>query len=128
MGSPTVESFEGPGTVSVNGRVLADATKLSVKISTNDNDVLTMRKGWAGTSDGAMTTDITIDSAVPRKGMEADYIQLITARKPVSMTVKLAGKRITATGKFRDLDATQDVSSPANMQVSFKGGQPQVRG
>jgi hypothetical protein len=124
----TVESFEGPGTVAVNGRILADATKLGIKISTNDNDVVTMRKGWAGTSDGAMTTDITIDSAVPRKGLESDWIMLITKRKPVSITCKVAGKRITVTGKFRDLDINQDVSSPAGVTVVFKGGEPDARG
>lgn len=128
MSSPSVESYEGPGTIAVNGRVLADATKISVEIDTRDNEVNTMRKGMAGFSDGSTVTKITIDSAVPRKGMEADFLMYVTKRKPVSITTKVAGKRITAGGRFMKYTLNQSTDSPASVSTDFSGGEPQVVG
>lgn len=128
MATPTQKNFEGRGQIFFNGRVIADATKVNLKINTNDNDVTTFGGGYAGSSDGATTTDITIDLAVARKGFESDFLMVVTQRKPVSITMKAAGKRITVGCKVRDFDLTQDVASAASASLTLKGGEPQIVG
>ena len=124
----TPQSYEGAGTIAINGRILAEATKFTWTIDTQDNDVLTMRKGLAGFSDGPTKIEMTIDSAVPRKGLESPWFDILLGRKPVSATFKFGGKRITASGRFKTLDGSQDVSSPASATVKFVGGEPEARG
>ncbi len=124
----TIQQYEGAGTIGINGRILAEATKFTWTISTNDNEVLTMRKGLAGFSDGVTKIEITIESAVPRVGLESPWFDYILKRKPVSATFKFGGKRVTVAGRFSTLDGSQDVSSAASATVKFVGGEPDARG
>lgn len=124
----TAQRFEGPGTIAYNGRVLAKATKMSVSIDTKANDVEVMRGGWVGESEGPMSTEITTDNAIPLVGLEVDFWNLLVNHKPVAITFVVGRKRITSTGFLRKIDLSQDVNSPANISVSFKGGVPDVRG
>jgi hypothetical protein len=75
-----------------------------------------------------MMTTISIESAIPRKGMESDFIMYVTKRKPVSITVKVAAKRITVGGRFKTLDVNQGIDSAAGISTEFTGGEPQVVG
>jgi hypothetical protein len=123
-----LQKYEGVGEIYVNARLLAEASKVEVTITSNDQKVMTMKKGMAGFSDGPTETTISIESAIPRKGFESDFVTAVTQKKPVRITVKSGGKRITVNGRFTEARFNNQVDSPAMLSGSVSGGAPEILG
>ncbi len=120
--------YEGVGEIYVNARLLAEASKMTVTITSNDNEVNTMKRGFAGFSDGPTKVAISVESAIPKKGFESDFVTAVVQKKAVRITVKSGGKRITVNGRFTQSEFSNSVDAPALLTGQFMGGVPEILG
>lgn len=87
--------YEGPAKVYVNGRLLAEATRVSLDLNANNSQVVTMVEGLAGKSDGPRTVTGTIETAIPRRGYEVDFFDLVRSGETFDLVYVSGGKRHT---------------------------------
>lgn len=123
-----MDAYEGPAEIYLNNRLQAEANKVSYSIKGNNNEVFTMRKGLAGKSDGATTTDITITSAIPKKGLEADFRRAVTEKKFFTIQAVTGGQRLQWIGWFEDVQWDNAVDSATMIAGTFKSGTPKIKG
>lgn len=123
-----MDQYEGVGQIFVNNRLLAEASKCTPRISSNDNEVNTMVKGFAGFSDGPGKVEITIENAVPKKGYEFDFVDAVNNKKTVTLTVISGGRRQTTTGRFLTAEWSNDVGSSTVLTASYTGTTFKTRG
>lgn len=121
-----MERYEGPGEVQLDNSTLAEATSLSVSNNSGNTDVVTMKKGLAGFSKGAPGAEIQVSNAVPKAGMEADFVEKCVAGTFVKVTHLLAGKRYTYSGWIQDTSSEQGVDSTASMSFTVRAGPPVI--
>lgn len=123
-----MDAYEGPAEFYINNRLQAEANKVSTSIKGNNNEVFTMRKGLAGKSDGATTTDVTVTSAIPRKGLETDFRRAVIEKKFFTMQAVSGGQRLQWVGWFEDVQWDNAVDSATMIAATFKAGAPTIRG
>ena len=120
--------YEGAGEIYVNGRLQAEASKCDVAVDANDNVVVTMQKGFAGFSDGAGSSKITVTSAIPRKGYETDFVACVVEKKDVVIVVKSGGRRYRHEGRFQSVSWGNATDASTMLVGEFVGGLPKARG
>jgi hypothetical protein len=123
-----MDNYEGRGQIFLNNRLLAEASKCTSRASANDNEVNTMHKGFAGWADGPGKVEVTVESAVPKKGYEADFIDIVRSKKTVTLTVISGGRRHTTTGRFQTAEWSNDVAASTVLTASFVGTMFKSRG
>lgn len=89
------QKYQGACEVAFNSSVLAEAKTVSIELTNNSKREVTMAKGFAGSALGPVMNEITVDSAVPLVGLEADFIAACVVTATVQITVAYAGKRYT---------------------------------
>lgn len=120
--------YEGAAEVYVNGRLQAEAQSADVAVDANDNVVTTMQKGFAGFSDGAGSSKITVKSAIPRKGYETDFVAAVTEKKDVVIVVKSGGRRHRFEGRFQSASWGNATDATSMLTGEFIGGSPKTLG
>lgn len=120
--------YQGAAEIYVNGRLQAEAQSADVSIDANDNVVVTMLKGFAGFSDGAGSSKITIKSAIPRKGYETDFVDAVDQKKDVAIVVKSGGRRHQFEGRFQTANWSNATDATSMITGEFIGGSPKTRG
>lgn len=123
-----LQKYEGVGEIYVNARLLAEASKLTVTVTSNDQKVMTMKKGLAGFSDGPTESSITVESAIPRKGYEYDFVNAVNKKLAVRIVVKSGGKRHSFNGRFSQAEWSNSVDAPSLITGQFMGGAPESLG
>lgn len=123
-----METYEGAAEIYINARLQAQANKASASVKGNNNQVLTMRLGFAGKSDGATTSQITITSALPRKGQEFDFRQAVTQKKTFVVIIKSANQRVQFDGYFEDVQWDNAVDAATMQTATFMAGAPRFLG
>lgn len=123
-----VNKYEGVGEIYVNARLLAEASKCTVTVVSNDQKVMTMKRGLAGFSDGPTESSISIESAIPRKGYEFDFVNAVNKKLTVRIVVKSGGKRHQFSGRFSQAEWSNSVDSPSMISAQFQGGAPESLG
>jgi hypothetical protein len=123
-----VDAYEGPAELYVNGRLQAEANKASASIKGNNNTVFTMRKGLAGKSDGATTSEVTITSAIPRKGLEFDFRTAVIQKKIFTIVIKSGNQRVQFQGWFEETSWDNAVDSATMESATFTAGVPKILG
>lgn len=119
--------YEGPAEVYINGRLMAEAKSTSIKISANNNPVLTMAKGLAGKSDGPRQSEATIENAVPIKGFEVAFHEHLLTGATVTLTIRTAGQRWNIPMWVEEVDLTNATDKDAGYSATLKGGTPVIR-
>lgn len=119
------DSYEGggQGRIYINGRLLAEATKTSVNAQSNDQLVKTLHKGAAGFSDGAGETSGSIETAVPRKGYELDFVQAVTSKATLQLVIVNGGRRHQTWCRFLNAKWDNAVDSPVLLSADWQGGE-----
>ncbi len=117
----TAPEYSGPGTIYFNGRLLAEASQITVKTTSNDKDVKTLAKGLSGFSNGAQETSVDFDNAVPLEGMEEEFDEICHSHQTVQIGVRFGKVQIEVVGRFMDISQTTDVDNPNKVAVQFKG-------
>jgi hypothetical protein len=123
-----VDAYEGPAEIYIEARLLAEANKASFSIKGNNNQVFTMRKGLAGKSDGATTSEATIESAIPRKGMEFDFRTAVLQKRIFTIVVKSGNQRVQFQGWFESADWANAVDAATMQSAQFIAGAPKILG
>ena len=117
--------YQGKGEVYVNGRVLAEAKSVTITVNSNDQQVGSMQKGFAGFSDGAANTEAEIDSLVPRKGFEKHFAKAVANRETITLVVKYTSSdKIRAVGRFTKSSYSASFNGETATNASFLGGAP----
>jgi hypothetical protein len=119
-------AYQGPATVLLNNNLLVEAMSVSIDISSNKKEVMTMRKGWAGTSVGPGTTKIDIENAVPKAGLEFDIVSSIQGGDYVRVVVVAHGKRYECEMAAMEGSFKMSTSDSASFSVSLQGGPAKV--
>lgn len=116
-----IGKYAGAAEVYLNGRLLAELVSFRTTLESGDQEVVTMRKGLAGFSDGPPRVEATFDTAIPKAGFEADYQKAIEDKATVRVAWIIAGKRRQAEGRIMTLDTDQGVNNPAGATCRFVG-------
>lgn len=120
--------YEGPGEIYVNGRLLAECTKCSFTVKGNNNPVVTMLKQLAGKSDGARSSEGTIESAVPRKGYEVDFTRFVLEGTELSIVVRTGGRRYQFPMWVEQAEWGNATDATTVITASVTGGPPRIIG
>lgn len=121
-----LDQYEGPGEVQFNQSTLAEAQSISVTVNGNNNPVVTMKKGLAGRSRGAVTVDIQVENAVPKGGMEAEFIEQCVENADVTISHVWAGRTYQYDGYIDSVDTQQGTDSPASVSFTVVAGPPTI--
>ena len=121
-----LDRYEGPGEVQFNSRTLAEAMSISVSIASNNTEVLTMKKGLAGRSAGPKRSELSIENAVPKGGLEQEFIKMCVTDQDVTIVHKFAGKDYIYEGWIQDVEASQSTDSPASLNFTVIAGPPRI--
>jgi hypothetical protein len=120
----SLNNYEGPSEIYVQGRLLAEAVKASFSVKANNNPVVTMRKGLAGKSDGARSSEGTIETAIPRAGYEYDFVEKVIGGAYIRVVVKSGGQRHTFDCWVESVDLSNATDTPAAKTITVMGGPP----
>lgn len=120
--------YEGAAEIYVNGRLQAEAQSADVTVDANDNVVTTMQKGFAGFSDGAGSSKITVKSAIPRKGYETDFVDAVVKKKDLTLVVKSGGRRYQFFGRFQSAAWGNATDATSMLTGEFVGSSPKALG
>lgn len=116
--------YEGPGEVLFNSRTLAEATSVSVSIAPNSTPVNTMKKGLAGRSRGPAASTIRVASAIPKAGLEAEFIDKCIDDEDVTIVIIIGGKRRAFDGWITSVDVEYATGSAAGATFNVMAGKP----
>jgi hypothetical protein len=121
-----LDRYEGPAEVQFNQSTLAQATSIQKEIQGNNNPVVTMRLGLAGRSFGAKVTNITVENAIPKGGLEAEFIEQCIEDADVTIAHEFAGKQYAYDGYIDSVSVSQSVDSPASLTFSCVCRPPRI--
>lgn len=121
-----MDNYEGPAEIQFDNSTLAEATSVSITVNGNNNPVTTMKKGLAGRSKGAVTVDIQVENAVPRGGLEHEFIEKCVKNENVRITHLYAGRQYIYDGYIDVVDAQQGTDTPASISFSVVAKPPQI--
>ena len=118
------EELYATGQIFVDGIVIADAQNVGIDYDTQDNDVETMGKEFAGITPGAFKTTINIDTAVPRAGYEVDYLKRMVNRTAVEVVVFRGASEVEFKGFIRTVSEKVGVNQNGTASVQIRAGAP----
>lgn len=88
-----MDKYVGAISILANSDLLAEATSVGIDLASNANPVKTLKKGLAGRSRGAVTNSLSVDNAVPRVGMEKNFIEMCQNDEDISLVYYIANKQ-----------------------------------
>lgn len=118
--------YEGPAEIQFDGRTLAEASTVRASVASNSNQVTTMKKGLAGRSKGAVVSNITVENAVPKGGLEAEYVSKCVEDADVRITILMAGRRYQFEGWIDNVDMNNGTNEAAGVSFTVIAGPPIV--
>jgi hypothetical protein len=77
--------------VYINGEGLFENSTITVNYASSGRAIYTVHRGYAGEVLGALTTNVTVESAVPDSGFEFEPSSYIKGLVPVTFTIVSAG-------------------------------------
>jgi hypothetical protein len=113
--------YESGGLLYLNGRLLAEVTSVDVKDMGNLNKVYTTLKGLAGTAAGPIETEMTIESAMPKAGAEADFARALNRRQTMTLRVRAEGQSISYSVRVNEVGRKFDANSAAVKTIAVIG-------
>ena len=116
--------YEGPGEIQFDSRTLAEASTVRASVSSNSNQVTTMKKGLAGRSRGAVVSQVTVENAIPKGGLEVEFMDKCVQDADVRITLLIAGRRMTFEGWIDTVDTSQGVNEMATISFTVTAGPP----
>ena len=107
-----------------NGSLLAEEASVSIKRDSNAQVVKTVAKGFAGLSQGAAMTTISISNAVPSAGFEMDPGDFIMNNLVGQLTIILgeSSLELTANGFITSDNFSHAVDTASKLDFEFVTG------
>lgn len=122
----TITKYQGPAEFQIDGRTIAEARSVSIRVTKNNRRVYTMHKGMAGKSAGPEESEITTECAVPRAGYEKDFLDALQKGTELRCVHKSGGKRRTYAVTVDDYEENASADEPTAMRVMMSGPGPSV--
>lgn len=121
-----LQDYESGGEIQFNNSTLAEATSVQVETSSNKKPVTTIKKGFAGGAAGAAMTRITVENAVPKAGLEAEFIALCQAGTECTVLRYLAGQRYSYNGYIESVSEQGNVDNAASLSFTMMAGPAKI--
>jgi hypothetical protein len=121
-----LDQYEGVAEIQIDNQTLAEAVSVNVNHNANNNPVVTMKKGLAGRSRGAYQVEVQVENAVPRAGLEAEWVEKCRENEDVVITHILAGKTYTYEGWIDTVSTQQGTDTPASLSFTAMCGPPRI--
>lgn len=121
-----LDNYEGAGQIQINGRTLAEADTVRMRNISNNNRVYTMRKGLAGHSKGPNETEFAVTNAVPKAGLEDDFVEKVLSGEYFDITFVSAGKRYIVQCWCEDSEFALGSRDAAEFSFNCVGGPPRI--
>ncbi len=108
---------------SINGVLLSEATTVKLEYEGDDQDILTLAKGWAGQTPAPRSIKVTIDEFVPRTGFEFDFIKKYLNSEIVTLGLQFGGSgvKMTSDGFLRTPGVEAGAGQSTKATIMFKG-------
>lgn len=113
--------YEGAAVIQINGRTLAEATKVTITVTSNDMEVNTMAQGFAGFSDGPGKTEVSIENAVPKRGYEFDFVEAVRSKQAVTIVALSGARRHRTEGRIKDASWSNATDATTLLSANFTG-------
>lgn len=81
--------------VYIDGALATEENKVQIERDAGNQEVVTVARGFAGVSPGAMMMRVTVTQAIPAAGFENNLGKKMAARTPVEFTAFCGGQKIT---------------------------------
>lgn len=101
--------------------MLVEMQSFTVEHDAALNPIHTMQGGFKGVSPGSPMSKIESASAIPRSGIELDYIQKLQNVEIVEAVVYRGGKKLVAKGYITNIKETFGTDKAAEVSVSWIG-------
>lgn len=79
----------------IDGALATEHNKVQIERDAGNQEIVTVARGYAGVSPGAMTMRVTVTQAVPAAGFENNLGRKMAARETVEFTAFVAGQKLT---------------------------------
>ncbi len=106
---------------------LGDIHKVSIKETSNDKEVITFEAdGIAGFIDGPVRTEITFDSAKPRRGQKKNFRKILRKHQDVLIIEESGDERTEYRGRIQSVNLDYSLEAPSNLQCMITCGKGQL--
>jgi hypothetical protein len=113
--------YSGPGFVRLDGRVLLRSTKISLKIDSNNSDVVTILGGREGHTPGPTAVTASVESPIPADGFEVDFPRLCAAGAEHTLDFVIGSTEYPCVGDIRSSGVEGAAGSPNSTSFDFSG-------
>jgi hypothetical protein len=115
------EDYSPAGYLRYLGAVLAEVSEVKVDFETNDKDVDTLVKELAGHSNGPLKWKVSFKSAIPKTGLEADFVDVAIEHRTIELVFRLGTLELTLRGRILSGSLETSVGN-VNMSDAVFGG------
>lgn len=109
------------GAIMLDDQLLVEVTSFSPETDPALQPVKTLQKSFGGVSHGGTTVKCEISSAIPRAGVEYDYLERLQGVTEVTLVVLAHGKSKTSKGYLSNMKETYGVDQNSAISCSFIG-------
>lgn len=117
----SIKAYESGGFIWANGQLLAEVTKAEVMDKGNLNPVYTTLLGYAGAANGPIEAQMTIESAMPKRGAELAWANALNSRQVLIIRLKSEGISESYEMQLNDSTRTFQPSAAATKNLSLIG-------
>lgn len=117
-----MDKYQGAGSVLVNRSLQAECASIRISTKSMASKVKTMRRGLSGRSRGGPEVEIVLESAVPKAGMETDFVTACQNDADISVVVYFAGRRYQYDGWIDTEDHEMSVDSASRVSCTVISG------
>lgn len=109
--------------VFLNGKILAEAVSVQTGLESDDQDVMTLLKGFAGITPSPDIRRVKVDNVVPSSGFEFDFEKAKKERTVVECKLQsgATGKAMTSKGFIRNPSIDSGVGKTTVVSFEFVG-------
>jgi hypothetical protein len=111
------------GKIAVEGGELQDCYDVNLSFEDGETDVHTFRNAGqpSGSTAGKRKATVTFKSAISRAGFERDFLGRWNRRRVTQVRVKIPGKTVTITGRYRNPQFTTNADNFVDFQITHAG-------
>ncbi len=109
--------------VYLDGNLLMENVSLSIDLEGDDQDVLTIAKGWAGQTPSPKKTMAQLANVIPPEGQEVDAwkASLLSEKHKMRFQSAATGKTLESEGFIRKPKIAAGVGKTADQNFEFHG-------
>lgn len=103
----------------LDGTLLAEQNSVEATHQGGFQDVITTEKGLGGFSPGAGMMTLKVDNAIPRAGVEFDYLKAVYEGTVLDVVIFRAGKKLKTKGIIKDMNEGGGADKPSILSFNM---------